>query len=74
MNGRKWVLWGWIQVISIHPVFFGRHFGNIYGMNDEDDDPTFQVAVINTEDNTDYTPPKGVKGEYDRLNEIRSKC
>ena len=27
----------------------------------------------NTEDNADYTPPRGVKGEYDRLNEIRSK-
>ena len=41
---------------------------------DEDDEyPTFQVAVINTEDNADYIPPKGVKGEYDRLNEIRSK-
>ena len=42
--------------------------------DDEDDEyPTFQVAVINTEDNADYIPPKGVKGEYDRLNEIRSK-
>ena len=50
-----------------------RQFGNIFGINDEEDDPTFQVAVINTEDNADYTPPKGVKGEYDRLNEIRSK-
>ena len=37
------------------------------------EDPTFQVAVINTEDNADYIPPKGVKGEYDQLNEIRSK-
>ena len=38
-----------------------------------DEEPTFQVAVINTEDNANYIPPKGVKGEYDRLNEIRSK-
>ena len=38
-----------------------------------DEDPTFQIAVINTEDNADYIPPKGVKGEYDQLNEIRSK-
>ncbi|MBI90266.1 MAG: cell surface protein SprA [Candidatus Marinimicrobia bacterium] len=36
-------------------------------------EPQFQVAVINTEDNADYTPPKGVKGEYDRINEIQSK-
>ena len=52
--------------------FFNQRFGNIYG-RDDDDDPTFQVAVVNTEDNADYIPPKGVKGEYDRLNEIRSK-
>ena len=39
----------------------------------ENQDPQFQVAVINTEDNADYIPPKGVKGEYDQLNEIRSK-
>ncbi|RMF07291.1 MAG: cell surface protein SprA, partial [Candidatus Neomarinimicrobiota bacterium] len=37
------------------------------------DDSVFAVAVINTEDNANYTPPAGVKGEYDRVNEIRSK-
>jgi len=38
------------------------------------DDSVFAVTVINTEDNADvYTPPKGVEGEYDRINEIRSK-
>ena len=36
-------------------------------------EPSFKVAVINTEDNSDYIPPKGVKGEYDQLNDIRSK-
>ena len=36
-------------------------------------DSIFSIAVINTEDNADYIPPKGVKGEYDRINEIRSK-
>ena len=74
--GNEWQEMGIVGLDISHfdtSGFFGRHFGNIYGMNDEDDDPTFQVAVINTEDNTDYTPPKGVKGEYDRLNEIRSK-
>jgi cell surface protein SprA len=36
-------------------------------------DSTFTIAVINTEDNAIYQPPKGVKGEYDPINEIRSK-
>ena len=38
-----------------------------------DDEAQFQVAVINNEDNADYIPPKGVKGEYDRINQIESK-
>jgi cell surface protein SprA len=36
-------------------------------------DSTFAIAVINTEDDASYRPPKGVKGEYDPINEIRSK-
>ena len=32
---------------------------------------TVAVTVANTEDNDDYTPPPGVEGEYDRLNDIR---
>ena len=39
----------------------------------EKDLPFFQIAVINTEDNSEYLPPDGVKGEYDRINQIRSK-
>ena len=35
--------------------------------------PSFQIAVINTEDNANYKPPDGVTGEYDRINQIRSK-
>jgi hypothetical protein len=38
--------------------------GKISGIfieDEDEDDPTFQVAVINTEDNADYVPPKGVK-------------
>ena len=27
-------------------------------------EPSFKVAVINTEDNSDYIPPKGVKGDF----------
>ena len=51
--------------------FFRRYFGSTDG--DDENGPSFKVAVINTEDNADYSPPVGVKGEYDRLNEIRSK-
>jgi len=39
----------------------------------ENADSIFAIAVVNTEDNDDYVPPEGVKGEYDRLNDIRSK-
>lgn len=39
----------------------------------ENADSIFSIAVINTEDNENYVPPHGVKGEYDRLNDIRSK-
>ncbi len=39
----------------------------------ENADSIFAVTVVNNEDNTNYTPPKGVRGEYDRINDIRSK-
>ncbi|HIN96511.1 MAG TPA: cell surface protein SprA, partial [Candidatus Marinimicrobia bacterium] len=39
----------------------------------ENADSVFAIAVVNTEDNDNYVPPEGVKGEYDRLNDIRSK-
>ena len=39
----------------------------------DQESPSFQIAVVNTEDNSDYIPPDGVKGEYDRINQIRSK-
>ncbi|MFA4839843.1 MAG: cell surface protein SprA, partial [Candidatus Neomarinimicrobiota bacterium] len=35
---------------------------------------SFSVSVVNSEDNPDtYEAPKGVQGEYDRINEIRMK-
>ena len=37
------------------------------------EDSTFIVSVINDEDNPNYVPPKGVFGEYDQINQIRSK-
>ncbi len=39
----------------------------------ENADSIFAVSVINTDDNADYRPPKGVQGEFDRINQIRSK-
>ncbi len=36
-------------------------------------DSTFVVSVINDEDNPDYIPPQGVVGEFDQINQIRSK-
>jgi cell surface protein SprA len=36
-------------------------------------DSTFLVTVVNDEDNPNYIPPKGVFGEYDQINKIRSK-
>ena len=41
--------------------------------SNENSDSVFSIAVVNTEDNDDYEPPDGVQGEYDRLNDIRSK-
>ncbi len=38
-----------------------------------DDDSAFAITVVNTEDNDDYDPPKGVRGEYDQINDIYSK-
>ncbi len=39
----------------------------------ENADSIFAISVVNTEDNDNYTPPKGVRGEYDRINGIQSK-
>jgi len=39
----------------------------------ENSDSVFAISVVNTEDNANYTPPKGVRGEYDRINDIRAK-
>jgi len=36
-------------------------------------DSIFSIAIVNTEDNADYIPPRGVRGEYDPINEIQSK-
>ena len=78
--GNEW------QELGIHPPeVYREHKAFItpnkdFQMRDTDiieesneDIESFQIAVVNTEDNADYTPPKGVKGEYDRLNQIRAK-
>ena len=36
-------------------------------------DSAFAITVINTEDNPEYTPPQGVKGEYNPIYQTRSK-
>jgi cell surface protein SprA len=36
-------------------------------------DSAFAITVINTEDNPEYSPPKGVKGEYNPIYQTRSK-
>ncbi|MFQ6604393.1 MAG: cell surface protein SprA [Fidelibacterota bacterium] len=36
-------------------------------------DSIFAITVINNEDNANYIPPKGVKGEYDPINDLESK-
>ena len=35
-----------------------------------DDSTLFTVAVANTDENSDYEPPPGVKGEYDEVNQV----
>ena len=68
--GNEWQEMGIMAPDTTMLVFSGNQTNSTYNTDEE---PQFQVAVINTEDNADYIPPKGVKGEYDRLNEIRSK-
>ena len=58
---------------TFDPVLNLLVYPNALSNLSDEDGPQFQVAVINTEDNADYIPPKGVKGEYDRINEIQSK-
>ena len=58
-------------IITLNKDFQMRDPDIIQELNE--DTEFFQVAVINTEDNADYSPPEGVKGEYDRLNQIRAK-
>ncbi|NHZ84807.1 MAG: cell surface protein SprA, partial [Planctomycetia bacterium] len=36
-------------------------------------DSAFAITVINTEDNPEYSPPKGVKGEYNPIYQKRAK-
>ena len=47
--------------------------GSSENFKKEDSDSIFAISVINTDDNASYQPPKGVKGEYDQINQIRSK-
>ena len=65
----------WQELGIISPNTTSSSTRSIISKNilNSDAGPQFQVAVINNEDNADYVPPKGVKGEYDRINQIESK-
>tara|TARA_Y100001954_G_C15824939_1_gene611762 strand:- start:175 stop:6948 length:6774 start_codon:yes stop_codon:yes gene_type:complete len=47
-------------------------FDNI-SMDSFEQDSTFAITVINTQDNSEYQEPPGVIGEYDEYNNIRLK-
>ncbi|MCF7885198.1 MAG: cell surface protein SprA [Candidatus Marinimicrobia bacterium] len=49
-----------------------RHQDSSY-VNNEETLETYAIKVLNTEENPDYYPPKGVQGEYDKINKIRAK-
>jgi hypothetical protein len=63
-----------LQIAQIE--FVGNEWQEL-GLSRSDEDTfsdsviSLAVTVANTEDNDDYTPPPGVEGEYDRLNDIR---
>ncbi|MEA1987545.1 MAG: cell surface protein SprA, partial [Candidatus Marinimicrobia bacterium] len=42
---------------------------DVYKKNDE----VFAITVVNTEENSEYTPPEGVEGKLDKINNIRAK-
>ena len=69
--GNEWQEMGIFRPDTSEMAYQSNSSGEM--LLDQDEGPQFQVAVINTEDNADYIPPKGVKGEYDRINEIQSK-
>ena len=68
--GNEWQEMGIISPDTTSSMAISNSSKNLLN---SDDEPQFQVAVINNEDNADYVPPKGVKGEYDRINQIESK-
>ena len=65
--------WQELGIVSPDTTSSSSMFRISQNLLDSDDESQFQVAVINNEDNADYVPPKGVKGEYDRINQIESK-
>lgn len=40
---------------------------------DVDNDSTVTITVVNTHDNPDYSPPRGVSGEVDRVYQVQAK-
>ena len=68
--GNEWQELGILSPDTTSSLSMSRLSQNLLN---SDGEAQFQVAVINNEDNADYIPPKGVKGEYDRINQIESK-
>ena len=49
---------------------------NIDSLDFEDSyqiNPEFSISVINSDENSDYSSPEGVEGEYDEYNQITLK-
>ena len=62
-----------IELVGNEWQELGLAKGSFENFTKESSDSTFAISVINTDDNASYQPPKGVKGEYDQINQIRSK-
>ena len=81
MVGNEWVELGITELESNQygnayqweEETFSDETGNVTIVHSINADSMFAVTVINTEDNANYKPPKGVKGEYDPINQLESK-
>ncbi len=62
-----------IELVSNEWKYYGQKSStdSLYTFNDTDS--TLSIAVINTHENPDYTPPEGVEGDIDPTLRIRSK-
>jgi len=81
MVGNEWVELGVTELESNQYAdayqweeeVFNGETGNVTVYHSINADSMFAITVVNTEDNAYYKPPKGVKGEYDPINQLESK-